>query len=258
VVTTALGTYRRRFWRVALLAALIMVPLDLVIGVLEDAASLPQGGSAPAWAGRVAAAAANVAAASLGTTFFAGVLDRIVAVDQRGEPDAPLLRQVRGVPVVRLLLVDLAASGLIVLGFVAFIVPGLVVAVLLGIVGPLVSIEDLRVRPALRRSVQLVRPHFFLTLLLVLLPSTAEESFLSWAEARVHAHFPLYLVVDVALTTVVASFVGILEITLAHGLIADHAWRRETGAQRGRRPEGPAAGPARKGPAAPGGGGAAG
>ncbi len=154
------------------------------------------------------------------------MLDRVVAVDQYGREDAPLLRMLREVPVVRLVLVDLAAVGLIVLGMVAFVVPGLILAVLLGVVGPVLVIEDLSVRQALKRSVRLVLPHFFLVFLLVLVPAGLEESLVDWAEHGAHRNVPLWLVVDVALTAVVASLVGMLEITLAHDLIADRAWRR--------------------------------
>ena len=108
--------------------------------------------------------------------------------------------------------------------------PGLVLAVLLGVVGPVLVIEDLRVWPALKRSVQVVRPHFVLAFLLVIVPSGVEESFVDWAEHNTHGNTLLWLVVDVALTAVVASFVGILEITLAHDLIADHERRRPRGA----------------------------
>ena len=60
----------------------------------------------------------------------------------------------------------------------ALLVPGLIAAVLLGVVGPLIVIEDLRVWPALRRSAQLVRPHFLMTFLLVFVPLRVEESLL--------------------------------------------------------------------------------
>ncbi len=225
LVAAALGTYRRRFWRVAAAALLIMVPADAVVSLLEEAVRLPQGDSGLAWGARVAGVVANAAAAMLGTTFFAGLLDRVVAMDQHGAQDAPVTTVLREVPVARLVLADLAAVGLVVLGTAAFVVPGVVLAVLLAVVGPVLVIEDLGVWPALRRSMQLVRPHGLLTFLVVLVPSGAEEMLVSWADHVTHGHELLWLVADVATTAVVGSFVGILEITLAHGLIADHALR---------------------------------
>lgn len=266
-MAAALSTYRRRFWRVVLAAVVIMVPVDLVVSILQEAARLPEGGSAVAWGARVGAVAANAAAATLGTTFFAGMLDRVVAVDQHGREDARLWRVLRDLPVGRLILVDLAAVGLIVLGLVAFVLPGLVLAVLLGVVGPVLVIEDLRVWQALKRSVVLVLPHFLLVLLLVFVPTSLEESLVEWAEHGTHGDVALWLVIDVALTAVVGSFVGMLEITLAHGLIADHSRRlatRDAAEATAVDAAGPAvplpdaAGPAHKGPTAPGGGGAAG
>lgn len=223
VIEAALGTYRRRFWQVVVAALLIMVPVDAALSIIEAAADLPRGDSAVAAGARIAIVVADAAAATIGTTFFAGVLDRVVAVDRHGLEDVPLTRALREVPLVRLVLADLAAVGLIVLGAVAFVVPGVVLAVLLAIVGPVLVIEDLGVWPALRRSAQLVRPHALLTFLLVLLPSGLEESLVSWGEHATHGNTLLWLVVDVATTAVVGSFVGILEITLAHDLIADHA-----------------------------------
>ncbi len=107
----------------------------------------------------------------------------------------------------------------------AFVLPGLVLAILLGVVGPVLVIEDLRVWPALKRSVRLVLPHFFLVFLLVFVPTSLEESFVEWAEHGAHGNVALWLVIDVSLTALVGSFVGLLEITLAHGLIADRTRR---------------------------------
>ena len=253
VVVAALATYRRRFWRVALAAAVIVLPLDFVVSLLEELAKLPQGGSAIAWGTRVGAAAANTAVVVLGTTFFAGFLDRVVAADQHGDEDIPLVRVLRELPFRRLVLADLAAVGIISLGMLALLLPGLIAAVLLGIVGPLIVIEDLGVRAALRRSVQLVRPHLLMTFLLVLVPMLLEESLLSWVEeAGTHEHLYLRLPADLVLTVVVASFVGMLEITLAHRLIADHEFRQV------QQPAGAAAGEKDGVPAAPGESGAAG
>ena len=139
----------------------------------------------------------------------------------------PLLHVLRELPFGRLILADLAAVGIISLGMLVLLIPGLIAAVLFGIVGPLIVIEDLGVRAALRRSAQLVRPHVLMTFLLVLVPMLLEESLLSWVEeAGAHEHLYLRLPADLALTVVVASFVGMLEITLAHGLIADHKFRQ--------------------------------
>ena len=56
VVAAALGTYRRRFWRVALAATVIVLPLDLIVSLLQEMAKLPQDGSAFAWTTRFGAA----------------------------------------------------------------------------------------------------------------------------------------------------------------------------------------------------------
>lgn len=247
VFSAALGTYRRRFWRAAAVAAVIIVPVDLVVAFVTAAAQTGGEDRTLVWTLRIATGAADWAALTLGTTFFAGVLDRIVAADRQGRT-APTLRQVfRGLPLSRLVLVDLVATALIFLGLLAFGVPGIVLATLLSIVGPLVVIEDLRVWPAIRRSAGLVWPRFFLTFFLVVVPTVAEQALVSWLEQTgVREHLPVRLVVDVALTAVVGSFIGMIEITLAHELIADQR-ARLTQKTAGRPPDAPPAAEAQDG-----------
>ena len=50
------------------------------------------------------------------------------------------------------------------------VVPGLVVGTLFALVGPLINLLDLSVPNALRRSVKVVWPHFFLVFCLITLP----------------------------------------------------------------------------------------
>ena len=100
--------------------------------------------------------------------------------------------------------------------------------VLLGIVGPLIVIEELGVWRSLRRSIHLVWPHFGLVLVLVVVPTFAEESLTSWFE-RFHAYEkPLvHFTVDVFVTLLVGGLVGVLEVTAARALIADERRRAE-------------------------------
>jgi len=123
----------------------------------------------------IAVSAASVSGTIIGLTFFAGILDRIVAVDQHGLEDAPLHEIVRHLPFTRLAVTSFVATAFIAAGFVAFVVPGLVLLVLWSIRGPLIIIEDLRVFPALRCSARLVWPHFMLALVVAAIPTLLED-----------------------------------------------------------------------------------
>ena len=148
-------------------------------------------------------------------------------MDQHGHEDAPLHEIVRHLPFTRLVVTSFVATALIAAGFVAFIVPGFVLLVLWSILGPLIVIEDLRVFPALRRSARLVWPHFLLALVVVAIPTLLEDVPLSMLERFSWYEQPLVRVpVDVLATLVLGGIIGVIEVTLAHALIADEKRRR--------------------------------
>jgi hypothetical protein len=70
----------------------------------------------------------------------------------------------------RLIVADVLIVGLVIVGLLALVIPGLVVFTLLAVTGPVIEIENRRVRAALRRSAHLVRHHFWPVALLVTLP----------------------------------------------------------------------------------------
>ena len=228
VLGAALGTYRRRFGRIVLAALLVFAPIDLVVTLATEAAKKVADGadvlSAAVW---VSGTAVGVAGTTLSLIFFAGVIDRIVAVDQQGRDDAPLLDILRGVPAARLILGGLLATVLVLAGLLLLLVPGFILMVLFSVVGPLIVIENLRAWSGLRRSARLVWPHFFLATVVVLVPTMLEEEFTSSLERFRWYESPLvHLSVDVASTIFVGGLIGVIEVTLAHALIADHRRRR--------------------------------
>ena len=100
--------------------------------------------------------------------------------------------------------------------------------ILFAVVGPVIVIEDLGVWQGLKRSASLTRSHALLVIVTVLIPTTLDEELSSWFERfgwieHVWVRVPL----DVASTIVVGGLVGVLEVTLAHALIADRRRRRE-------------------------------
>ena len=87
------------------------------------------------------------------------------------------------------------------------------------LVGPVVVMEDRKVRDAFRRARQLVRGHFWLVFLLVTLPIALEENVV---HGIVEAVDRLGLLAVFAINTLagaaVGSVVAVVEVTLAHRL----------------------------------------
>ena len=69
----------------------------------------------------------------------------------------------------RLIAVDLLYGGLVAGGLVAFVLPGILLYIYLGLAAPIIEIEQHGVRAALARSFRLVRGHFWLVFV-VLVP----------------------------------------------------------------------------------------
>ena len=79
------------------------------------------------------------------------------------------------------------------------------------LVGPVITIEDRAVGSALRRSWQLVRPHFWLMLILVTLPLQVEQAVLHaihYTEIFEHPLVPAFLL-NGLLGMVIGSVVGL-------------------------------------------------
>jgi hypothetical protein len=140
----------------------------------------------------------------------------------------PIRRVLTSLPYVRLIAANLVVALVVGLGLVLFVVPGVAAMTLLGIVGPLVNIERLSVREALRRSVRLVRPRFWLAFVSITVPVLAEEALehpvtsALWNES-----FLVGFLVNVGFALAVGATVGLLEVTLAHDLIARDRMERQ-------------------------------
>jgi hypothetical protein len=229
VLETALGTYRRSFWRIVVAAILVFAPIDLLVTVgatmAREFAESSDVLSLFLWS---SGTALSVAGTTLSLVFFSGVLDRIVAADQKGEEELPLGVALGQIPVWRLIGASIAAAAFTVVGLLLFLIPGFVCMVLFAVAGPVIVIEDLGVWRGLRRSAVLTRSHAFLVIVTILIPTTLDEELSSWFE-----HFAWYehpwvqLPLDVGSTIIVGGLVGVLEVTLAHALIAEHRRRRE-------------------------------
>jgi hypothetical protein len=160
------------------------------------------------------------AANGFGTTFLSGVLDRTVGEHQHGEEQESLGQLLVRIPYIWLILADVLTIVIKVVGFILLIIPGFMAITLMCIVGPVVMVERRRPFAAVRRSAQLVWPHFWLTFAAVTIPLLAEGSLSDAVESADWLHgFPQHLAVGVLIEAPVAIFVSLVEVTLAHQLM---------------------------------------
>lgn len=167
----------------------------------------------------VAASILAAAVSSYGIVFYAGLLDLVLRSYLEGEPDLPLREALVALPLTRLLLADLVLVAASAIGAFFFVVPGLIVFTLLCLVGPIIVSEDRRVFDGLRRSHRLVRPHFWMTLLLVTVPFLIEDQLLHGIDLTIGGHRLIgAFCISAVLGATVGAAVGLLEVVLAHEL----------------------------------------
>jgi hypothetical protein len=118
--------------------------------------------------------AAQAVTTLIATVLYAGIVAAAVRARREGTtPHLPTLA--RRLPYARLIAADLLLSGVVVVGLVLLILPGLVLLTWFALVGPVIEIEHRRVTEAFRRSRALVRRHFWLAAVLVVPAFVAEE-----------------------------------------------------------------------------------
>jgi hypothetical protein len=159
-------------------------------------------------------------ASTLGLTFYAGMLERLVGSVERNEPAQPVLVVLRTLPWLRLLA---AEAILVVIGAAAslfFLVPGLIVGTLFALVGPLINLLEASVPEAFRRSLKLVWPHFVLVFCFISLPLAVEHEVVVFvAELIPHEHIWAVFLTTFILGDLFGMALGLMEVTLAERLV---------------------------------------
>ena len=219
VLGAALRTYRERFWRVAgtafvVFGAVAAVDAFATVLVIDRHVSRPYG------AGITSTVSAVFA--MVGVVVYAGILDKVVGAHLHGHPDLSLREIWHVLPLGRLVGADVVLALGTLAGLAVFVIPGVILFTLWSLVGPVITIEDRAVGSALRRSWQLVRPHFWLVLVLVTIPLQVEQAVLHaihYAEIFEHPLVPAFLL-NGLLGMVIGSVVGLIEVVLAYELIA--------------------------------------
>ncbi len=144
------------------LAVFVFVPLGLVhaIPVHQDLGSLEVSGGFHVF-GFVLGLLVLAATGLIGEVFYTGAVS--IALTHPHDGDPPTLREVaRMISYGRLVAVDLIYGALVAVGFAFLILPGVLVYIYLGLSAPVVEIERRRVGDAFKRSLSLVRGHFWL------------------------------------------------------------------------------------------------
>lgn len=160
-------TYVSKAGSLLLLATIVFVPigfLDAFTTGIDIEALDP--GSLIKLAAAIGAVAAITMTGLLGEVFYSGAV--AVSLTHPADEKAPSILEVaRRLDYRRLILVDIAYVALVIVGLVAFFVPGILVFVWFGLAGPVVEIEGRTVRGSLRRSASLVRHNFWLVFLVL-------------------------------------------------------------------------------------------
>src|SRR5262249_14930223 len=156
--------YRLHPRRVAAASIVVLLPLVFVgqaVHVLES--SLRSDATRAAYWLAVLPSASELLAL-LRLVVLGGVMDELVGASIPGEPEPTLRAAIRSLPLGALVVADLVVTALVSLGGLLGAIPGLVVASLVGIVGPVVNIERHGPVRAVRRSIRLTWPHVVLAI----------------------------------------------------------------------------------------------
>jgi hypothetical protein len=124
-----------------------------------------------------------------------------------------------------LIVVDLIFGVLVAVGTIAFVIPGILVFVYLGLAAPVVEIEHRGVRAALRRSYRLVRGNFWLVLAILMPIEIFSDVATSVATHMSHDMLGESLLAewltDTATNILLTPFYAVAAVLLSLDLIAD-------------------------------------
>jgi len=147
------------------------------------------------------------------------LLDRIVGVERGHNERQSMGTILRTLPYGRLVLAEVMLFAVTGIGLALFFVPGIIAFTFFGLVGPGITIEDRSAIGAFLRSARLVRPHFWLVLLLVTVPIGIEHVLEDLVHHAVeHEAFIVRFVSHGLIGIVIGSIVGLVEVHLAFRL----------------------------------------
>ena len=245
-IAAAVGhTARRHAWRILVVS--IAVSAVTVAAELASDHLLDQADVTTALAGALSTSALSL----LGAVFLSGFLCRLVSTTEHGKTghgktgrgktgrgktgrgktgrgktgqaaDGSRIRDVlRSLPWGSLILADLLATLIIVVGLVALIIPGLIAITLLAVVGPVIELEHRRAVAGLRRCAHLVRPYFWRVAAFATVPLLLANGIAAFLpDPSGTADVVTTLVVRSVGEGILESVVGLLLVELCYRLIA--------------------------------------
>jgi hypothetical protein len=161
----------------------------------------------------------------LGEIFYTGAVAIALTHPRDAEGRAMPLREVaRSIDYRTLIAVDLIFVIAVAVGFVSFVIPGILLFVYLSLAAPVVEIEHRGVRAALARSYRLVRGHFWLVLAVLVPIEIVSDAVSGAATHLMHNLLGDSLVAgwatDTATNILLTPFYAVAAVLLAVGLIA--------------------------------------
>ena len=158
---------------------------------------------------------------TLGLTFYSGMLERLVGAVERNQTPQSVSKVLATLPWIRLILAEVILLVVSAVASLLLIVPGLIIATLLALVGPLINLLDSSVPDAFRRSVRLVWPHFWIVFVMITLPLAIEhELVVLIADVVPHENVFAVFFTNFALGVSIGVVLGLIEVSLAERLIS--------------------------------------
>lgn len=186
----------RNHWRFLIPAAIVILLPQALVDSILDGFNVEGIDSAKDIA-LIGATVLTVAVNLGGQAFYAGLTAAAVVDWEAGLP-LPALRQlIRALPIGRLILLDLIVTLGAAIGFVLFVIPGLLFLAYLGVSAAVLKLEHLGVWEAMKRSIELVRGHLGRVLVLVVGVTIVTELLVQAISAPFHG-LPLVAGVDLA------------------------------------------------------------
>jgi hypothetical protein len=219
----------RTYWRWApsllLLAVVVFIPLGLIHALTVNAEIGSIGFSAGfKLLAAIAAVLALAATGLVGEVFYTGAVAIFLTHPRDGRP--PSLREIAGmVNYGPLIAIDLLYGALVAVGLVAFVVPGVLAFVWLGLAAPVVEIEHRGIRAAFVRSVRLVRGKALVVALVLIPIELLGDTLTDLASSATHGLFGSELIcewmADVLSNVAFTPFYALAAVLLTVDLIRE-------------------------------------
>lgn len=218
-------TYFSWFRSLTLVAICVFVPLGLIhaLPVHVEATQIDLDSGAKVAAALLALLLLSVTGL-LGEIFYTGAVAIALTHPHDGGP--PSLSEIaRTIRYGTLVAVDLVFGVLVAIGMLAFVVPGVMLFVYLGLAAPVVEIEHRGLRAALARSFRLVRGRFWYVLAVLVPIELASDAVTSAATGLAHnllgdSLFAEWLT-DTATNVLLTPFYAVAAVLLTLELIAE-------------------------------------